>query len=233
MKRTQYTKESLREISFPLGGIGTGCIGLAGNGALTDWEIFNRPNKGGDNGFSHFAIKAVKRGKTADARGLVADSDKNLSGAYGHGFGTGLSSTSLQGFPHFKDCVFTGEFPVATAEFIDDTFPGRVTLTAWNPLIPLNDRDSSIPAAFFEISVENTTAEPLDYCVAASLRNPAEASVNTVRQTEKGTFLCLRQEKYGEDDPNYMDLTLGTDATEGVSGQAYWYRGGWNDCLER
>ena len=38
-KRTVYTKESLREISFPLGGIGTGCIGLAGNGSLTDWEI--------------------------------------------------------------------------------------------------------------------------------------------------------------------------------------------------
>ena len=27
-----YTKEQLREICFPLGGIGAGCIGLAGNG---------------------------------------------------------------------------------------------------------------------------------------------------------------------------------------------------------
>ena len=184
MKRTQYTKESLREISFPLGGIGTGCIGLAGNGLLTDWEIFNRPNKGGDNGFSHFAIKAVKDGKTADARVLVADSDAHLAGAYAHGFGTGLSSTSMQGFPHFKDCVFTGEFPAATVEFIDGTFPGRVTLTAWNPLIPLNDRDSSIPAAFFEIAVENTAQDALDYCIAASLRNPAAASVNEIQKTE-------------------------------------------------
>ncbi|SFQ20046.1 hypothetical protein SAMN05444406_11740 [Caldicoprobacter faecalis] len=31
-----YTKERLNEISFPLGGIGTGCIGLAGNGRLID-----------------------------------------------------------------------------------------------------------------------------------------------------------------------------------------------------
>ncbi len=44
-----------------MGGIGTGCIGLAGNGSLTDWEIFNRPNKGGDNGFSHFAVKAARQ----------------------------------------------------------------------------------------------------------------------------------------------------------------------------
>ena len=27
-----------KSISFPLGGIGTGCIGLAGNGSLVDWK---------------------------------------------------------------------------------------------------------------------------------------------------------------------------------------------------
>ena len=46
----KYENESLNEISFPLGGIGTGSIGLAGNGRLIDWEIFNRPNKGSVNG---------------------------------------------------------------------------------------------------------------------------------------------------------------------------------------
>ncbi|MFR8332484.1 MAG: hypothetical protein ACLU9S_09060 [Oscillospiraceae bacterium] len=30
------------EIVFPLGGIGTGSIGLGGNGRLTDWE-YRRP----------------------------------------------------------------------------------------------------------------------------------------------------------------------------------------------
>ena len=45
-----YTGEHLRAISFPLGGIGTGSIGLRGNGQLFDWEIFNRPDKGSLNG---------------------------------------------------------------------------------------------------------------------------------------------------------------------------------------
>ena len=53
-----YAGNNLKEISFPLGGIGTGCVGLAGNGAFVDWEIFNRPNKGSKNGYSCFAIKA-------------------------------------------------------------------------------------------------------------------------------------------------------------------------------
>ena len=53
-----YAGEQAREISFPLGGIGTGCIGLGGNGRLIDWEIYNRPNKGSLNGMSHFAVMA-------------------------------------------------------------------------------------------------------------------------------------------------------------------------------
>ena len=42
----KYNSQKLREISFPLGGIGAGCIGLSGSGHLVDWEIFNAPNKG-------------------------------------------------------------------------------------------------------------------------------------------------------------------------------------------
>ena len=53
-----YSGEATREISFPLGGIGTGSIGLSGGGRLIDWEILNRPAKGITNGLSHFAVKA-------------------------------------------------------------------------------------------------------------------------------------------------------------------------------
>ena len=45
VERFIYKGEKTRAISFPLGGIGTGSIGLAGNGRRVDWEIFNRPNK--------------------------------------------------------------------------------------------------------------------------------------------------------------------------------------------
>ena len=231
-KRTVYTKDALREISFPMGGIGTGCIGLAGNGGLVDWEIFNRPNKGGDNGFSHFAVKASRTAETLDARVLVGDVTKDLAGAYGHGCGSGLTACSMQGFPHFRTCVFTGEFPVATVEFVDDSFPGKATLTGWNPLIPLNDRDSGIPAAFIEIAVTNTANETLRYDIAGSLRNPSQGSVNRFVQTERGSFLTLLQTKHPADSPAYREMALGVAAGD-VSGQTYWYRGAWNDGLER
>ena len=56
----KYEGKRLYQISFPLGGIGTGCIGLAGNGRLRDFEIYNRPNKRSLNGFTGFVVKAER-----------------------------------------------------------------------------------------------------------------------------------------------------------------------------
>ena len=234
MKNTEYRGDRQNEISFPLGGIGTGCIGLAGNGRLIDWEIFNRPSKGSSNGFSHFAVKAMSGGKLVDARVINGDVRKNLAGAPGQGFGSGLSSTSMAGFPHFRNCVFTGEFPIASIDFSDADFPGEVRLTAWNPLIPGNDFDSGIPAAFFEFGVTNTTGEPLEYALGAVLRNPYECSVNEYVEEEDGfRALFLRQTKYAPADREYGDMTLATDGRGDLSFQRYWFRGSWNDGLER
>ena len=58
-----YQNEHLNEISFPIGGIGTGSVGIAGNGRFADWEIFNKPDKGSILGHSHIAVKLVTKDK--------------------------------------------------------------------------------------------------------------------------------------------------------------------------
>lgn len=42
----RFEHRQLKMISFPLGGVCAGSIGLGGRGQLCNWEIFNRPNKG-------------------------------------------------------------------------------------------------------------------------------------------------------------------------------------------
>ena len=174
--RCVYTGASTREIVFPLGGIGTGSIGLGGNGRLTDWEIDGRPHKGAINDYSHLAVKAAAGGRLLCAKVLAGDLYKDLAGAYGKGnfagYGYGPQRESLAGFPHFREHTFIGEFPIARLEFADPAFPGRVSLTAFNPFIPLDDKNSSLPAAFFEVAMENTAAFPIDYTAAFSVRNP-------------------------------------------------------------
>ena len=231
-----YRKEKTKEISFPLGGIGTGCIGLAGNGRLIDWEIFNRPNKGSNNGFSHFAIKAESQGKVLDARVLNGDLAPGYMGPQGGPnfgcYGFGPHRTTLAGVPHFAEAEFRGEYPFAELRFLEEAFPGAVNMTAFNPLIPLNDRDSSIPGAFFAIEVENTSDHEITYTVACSLNNPLPvgSTVNTYQAAGAVKGIHLTSSSLQQDDLQYGDLCAATDA-ETVSYQEYWYRGSWFDNL--
>ena len=165
--RFQYDGERGREVSFPLGGIGTGSIGLSGGGRLIDWEIHNRPNKGVTNGISHFAVRAERDGTVLDARILNGPYLGNRTGDFpadtSRNFGFGARRDSLAGMPHFRSNTFEGRFPTADLVFRDERFPGDVGLLAFNPFIPLADRDSSIPVAMFEITFANPTDAPIDY----------------------------------------------------------------------
>jgi non-lysosomal glucosylceramidase len=234
----KYSGRRLREISFPLGGIGSGCIGLAGNGRLVDWEIFNRPNKGSVNGFSHIAVKAERGGRVLDARVLAGDFQPPYSGQYGkekfRGFGYGPYSETMAGFPHFEKVRFDGTFPTARIDFSDPAFPGRANLLAFNPFIPLNDRDSSIPAAFFEISLRNTDKAPLDYTVCFSVKNPFDEKASSTAWAEEGLAgIAMGSDAFDDGDVRYGDvrygdMTLCTDAAR-FSAQESWYRSGWFD----
>ncbi|MBL8153112.1 MAG: hypothetical protein JNM70_02915 [Anaerolineae bacterium] len=233
-----YTGEHTSEISFPLGGIGTGCIGLAGNGRLIDWEIFNKPNKGSVNGFSHFAIRAERDGEVIDARVLNSELSGSYVGALGRkwfyeGFGWGPQRETLAGMPHFSQHEFTGEFPFAQISFSDPKFPGSVALLAFNPFIPTNEDDSALPAAFFEIRVTNTTDQPLTYAVVGVLANPfgVNGGYNELAKAGDLHLLSMRTDQIAPDAFEYGDLTIATDA-EQCSYQEYWYRGAWTDALE-
>ena len=236
-----YRGAKTSQISFPLGGIGTGSIGLAGNGRLIDWEIFNRPNKGSVNGFSHFAIKVEQGDQLVDARilhgDLPAPYQGELLGNRFSSFGWGPRREYLTGLPHFQSVDFRGEYPLAELTYVDYSFPGQVKLTAFNPLIPLNADDSGIPAAFFEFSVTNTTDAPLTYTVVGVLTNPLPANnLNTIETPPWGHALCLNSDGVQAGDVKAGDLTLATDTGLAddvtVSWQQYWFRGSWFDNLE-
>lgn len=153
----KYVGQHTKEISFPLGGIGTGSIGLGGDGRLIDWEIFNKPSKGSINRYSHFAIRAIQ-GDKITAAVLNGDLQKDYTGQYmkdnNSGYGFGPDNHKMCGFPHFRNVEFNGQFPLATLNFKDETFPANVNMTAFNPFIPLDAKNSSIPAAFLKLRLK-------------------------------------------------------------------------------
>ncbi len=232
-----YKGEFLKEISFPLGGIGTGSVGLAGNGRFVDWQTANRPNVMSTNGFTHIAVKAERGGKVLDARVLQGDFAPSYmggetSGLYGNnGFGQGVDRTTMAGVPHFEENDFDGSFPIAKIKFKQRTFPGKVSLKAFNPMIPSNSFDSSLPAAFFEIEIENDTDDSIDYTVAFSLNNMAAPTAeNRYFENEKVRGIFLDCKDCDKNMPEYGNLSLVTDCSC-ISYQENWFRGTWFDGL--
>jgi len=231
MERFKYSGAKLKEISFPLGGIGSGCVGLAGTGRLVDWEICNRPNKNSLNGFTHFAVKVEEGGRVVDARVLNSDLPSPYTGGESN-YGFGPSRFLLAGAPHFRDAVFTGTYPVARIDFSDDTFPGQAALEAFNPMIPLDADASSLPVACFTVHLTNTTGRALDYVLAFSVNNflPKGKRFNTHLQS--GPLHLVRQQSTwaDPDDPDFGELVFSVRG-ERVSWQEDWYRGSWFDSL--
>lgn len=237
---------NLRAVSFPVGGIGAGCIGLAGNGDLAEWEVFNRPAKGARNGMSHFAVRAEREGgEVLDARILHGDFAGELAGTgetLFAGFGFGPDGDSLCGLPHFRSVSLRGEFPVGEWSFRDPRFPGDAALTAWSPFVPGRSDVSSLPCAVFEITLRNRAREPLVFSAVGCLASPwsgAAASSRVLRRA--GRPVLLHRNAAPADSADYGELALTLDAPAGdptggtpveVSRQTSLFRGAWCDRRE-
>lgn len=230
-----YEGDRSKHIAFPLGGIGAGGLALSGSGRLVDWSIRNRPGLQSFNGYSHFAIKAEAGGELLDARVLNGPYEGLPTGSpttrkFFDGFGWGANRNTLAGVPHFESTTFTGQFPVAEVAFHDASFPGRVKVTAWSPFIPTNERDSSLPAAMFEIEVTNTGTAPVDYTIGGTLGNHGCQNGRHSYAEQSGVKSLLLTAADELPDWQSGDVSIATDA-EDVDHLDYHFRGQWFDDL--
>lgn len=146
-----YTGEHLEAVGMPVGGIGTGNIWIAGDGSLSVWQIFNNMNGHARIPDSFFAVRVKEEGK--DPRVLSLDSMER------EGFGTlGVES-------------FRGDYPFAWLAYASDPLPVEVRLEAFNPMIPLNVLDSSLPCALYRLTASNPGNAPVEVSFASMLQN--------------------------------------------------------------
>ncbi len=161
-----YSGEQLGLISFPLGGIGAGSIGLGGRGQFIDWEIFNRAHKGSRPPYAFASIWAQMAGESPVAFVLESQIRPPYEGAFG------LGSDNVPGLPRLAEARFTGEFPMARIDFTDPDLPVTVALEAFTPFIPLDVEASGLPSAILRYRVRNPRATKATVSIGFSLDNP-------------------------------------------------------------
>lgn len=210
------TGRNLDEISFPLGGIGTGMISLGGWGHLREWEIMNRPAKGFVFRDSFFTLKVNRR----KGKPLLKVLQGPVGGTFADSGHTGPKSLG-EGLPHFRQASFTGSYPFAEVKLEDPDVPLKITLEAFNPFIPLNDKDSSIPIAILRYHLKNTGREKVSGTIFGNLRHlighpdfhgrpGKEGWKNEAKQGNGLTGLYLSTEKIAEDSPKFGNMALTT-----------------------
>ncbi len=234
-----YSGEKLREIAFPLGGIGTGTVSLGGRGQLRDWEIFNRPGKGINFPFTFFAIHLESDGKKFN-RLLEAAIEPPYTG------GHGIPREQVPGLPRFRKAVFRGEYPVAEVELSDPDLPVLVTLEAFNPFIPGEAEDSGLPVAVLKYRVKNLTDKVIKVTVVASMANPVgfdgQGEFNSLFNAAFGqnvnriirgpvSGIYFYSKKVQPDSPAYGTLALATTWPD-LTYVSHWVRGEWWDDLQ-
>jgi non-lysosomal glucosylceramidase len=191
-----FTGEALSQIAFPLGGIGTGTVSLGGRGQLRDWEIFNRPAKGRTLPFSFVALWARAEGGPPRLRAVEAPIPPPYPGGFGY------ARSSAQGLPHFQGARFTGAYPFARIDFEDAGLPLEVSLEAFNPFVPLDVDDSSLPVAIFHYRLRARGTKRVDLALAFSLLNAVGYDGKTTLRDEAhegfgGNVSTFRQETAG------------------------------------
>jgi non-lysosomal glucosylceramidase len=251
-----YTGPNLRTIAFPVGGIGTGCFSINGQGGLVDWEIFHRPNKLSLLPHTFFSIWTRTQDGATDARVLESwplDVSRigDLNGRKFDGFGFGVRRETGAGLCHLDTSTFRGEYPFAWVDFDDATLPVKSSLMAYNPFIPLNVEDSGLPVGIFEITLTNTSEQPVDISLAANLFNAVGYQGHgAFKRVEHGEFkgtgnrnfnrfvrdddvaaIFMSSEHFTKDVPYGGSMTLATTWKD-ISYQTAWLRGAWFDSLQ-
>ena len=162
----------LKMISFPLGGVAAGSIGLGGRGQLIDWEIFNRPNKGYRPDYAFPAIWAQLGSGPPVAHVLESRILPPYEGQ------DGLGSNNAPGLSRLESATFTGEYPFAHVDFQDSSLSVKVELDAFSPFIPHEPDDSGLPVAVLRYRVTNPGSATATVSIAFSIDNPVHAREN-------------------------------------------------------
>lgn len=239
-----YSGGNLREIAFPLGGIGTGCVSLDGRGGLRDWEIFGRPNKGLLLQYTWPLLWYRQNGGKARAMSVLGPRLRDWSGegrpadlysTVGHG----RLFAQVDGIPGFDSVEFSGSFPFARVDFNKKDCPLEIRLTAYNPFIPLDLRSSSFPGACLVYRVKNRSNLPIEFTLAWSVNNPIgemaplgdDKASGEYRESEGVRGLVFTNNRFGADSEHSGTFALTTNWRD-VTYRSQWLDSEWFDSLQ-
>lgn len=180
------SKNELKYIGMPAGGLHAGTVYLGGDGRLWLWGMYNDDKEGVDpktilwnDGAKD--VKVRSRDGANYVEPALADNRRVLEQGFaikieydGKVFIKELNENN------FGEIKFEASYPVATVHYIDEKAPVNIVLKAGSIFIPLDADDSALPAIVFSIYLENKT----DKNIKAEIIGWMENGANKITATD-------------------------------------------------
>lgn len=169
------SKNELRNIGMPVGGIFTGTLYLGGDGRLWLWDIFNLNQTGIDPKEITWA-PLDRKVRSQDGSAYLEPPASFSKQGIEQGFAIKVECNGQEYLRQLREAdweeiKFKGQYPVATIEYTNSHLPFSIEMECFSPFIPLNADDSGLPATVFSITVHNHSSENMNVSLAGWLQN--------------------------------------------------------------
>jgi uncharacterized protein (DUF608 family) len=203
-----YEGENLQAINFIVGGIGAGGIQFNGKAEPSIWQIAcnHKEEKVAD---TFLAVRAQAEGGQPVVRAL--------------------QTKAVEPFAAMPSLQFEGEYPLGKYRFDEPALPVEVELEVFNPLIPMNLKNSAIPCAIYTVTAKNTSSTPATVDVLAAQKNALGfherkgktignygGNQNRIVKDRAATMMHMTRKGNANSDMVLMTLA------DGASGNAQW-----------
>jgi non-lysosomal glucosylceramidase len=234
----KYDQEHIYKIAMPVGGIGTGTVSLGGRGNLQDWEIMSRPAKGynpgsGRNNSPFFTLFTEIDGKK-DLRLMEGPVP-----FYEFEGSSGAIATN-HGLPRFKNVSFEAAYPFGQVNLSTPQVPVSVRIKSFNPLIPGETDNSSIPMALLDFELTNTTEKEISFSVCGTMQNfigedgsggKASRNKNIYREEQGIKGIYFTSDGVDKNSDQWGDMSLVSTSDGIVSYRTVWLPEKWGSSI--
>jgi non-lysosomal glucosylceramidase len=234
----KYDQEHICKIALPIGGIGTGTVSLGGRGNLQDWEIMSRPAKGfnpgsGRNNSAFFTLYTNVEGKK-DLRLLEGPVP-----LYEYEGGSGAIATN-HGLPRFSEVSFETAYPFGQVNLETKQVPVNVKIKSFNPFIPGDIDNSSIPMAVLDFELTNETSKEVSFSICGTMQNfigddgsqsKAAGNKNSFRDENGIRGIYFSSQGVDKKTDQWGDISLTTISKGNVSFRTAWLPERWGTSI--
>ncbi|MDB4584291.1 GH116 family glycosyl hydrolase [Draconibacterium sp.] len=186
-------RDELKYIGMPIGGICAGQLYISGDGRLWLWDIFQSnykregPAEPKKWRLDQFSMGGLYQNPHVSSKENDRFHVKN-GFAIRYRNNNQIETFSLDN-KGFDDISFRGEYPIAKITYKKEGLPLAVNLKAYSPFIPLNVKDSGIPATVMSYEFTNNGKLDISLDIGGWLENKVCPEINDVEFERNNTIL--------------------------------------------